>query len=97
MVVSGGPSTQQPCYCVLLLLLLLLLLLRIKPQDPGDSSGVLGRNYMVYNTTFMVGVNPFRINRTAWQKTLGMNDYYDASELTPFPLGNLQTLGSFAL
>lgn len=63
------------------------------PDGLGNSSGLLGRNYMVHNSTFFVGVNPFRINDTAWQKTLGLNDWYLASEGTPFPLGNLQMLG----
>ncbi|OBA82149.1 dehydrogenase [Mycobacterium sp. 1164966.3] len=63
------------------------------PNGLANSSGLLGRNYMVHNSTFLVGVSPFRRNRTAWQKTLGVNDWYVAGPDTPYPLGNLQMLG----
>ncbi|MEV4143513.1 GMC family oxidoreductase [Amycolatopsis sp. NPDC049691] len=73
-----------------------LLLRSATPQHPeglANSSGLLGRNYMVHNSTFFVGVNPLRTNPTQWQKTLGVNDFYEAGPGTPFPLGNLQMLG----
>ncbi len=63
------------------------------PDGLGNSSGLLGRNYMVHNSTFFMGVNPFRTNTTAWQKTLGINDWYVAGPDNEFPLGNLQMLG----
>ena len=66
---------------------------RAHPDGLGNSSGLLGRNYMVHNSTFFVGVNPIRMNPTKWQKTLGLNDFYEAGAGTPFPLGNLQMLG----
>ncbi|MEQ0565196.1 GMC family oxidoreductase [Amycolatopsis sp. NEAU-NG30] len=59
------------------------------PEGLGNSSGLLGRNYMVHNSTFFVGVNPLRTNPTKWQKTLGINDFYEGTD----PLGNLQMLG----
>jgi choline dehydrogenase-like flavoprotein len=66
---------------------------RTQPEGLGNSSGLLGRNYMVHNSTFFVGVNPLRPNTTQWQKTLGMNDFYEAGEKSRYPLGNLQMLG----
>lgn len=66
---------------------------RAQPTGLGNSSGLLGRNYMVHNSTFFVGVNPLRANDTKWQKTLGMNDFYEAGPTTRWPLGNLQMLG----
>ncbi|MER5830644.1 GMC oxidoreductase [Streptomyces sp. NPDC002130] len=63
------------------------------PDGLANSSGLLGRNYMVHNSTFFVGVNPLRTNPTQWQKTLGLNDFYEAGPGTRFPLGNLQMLG----
>jgi choline dehydrogenase-like flavoprotein len=48
---------------------------------------------MVHNSTFCLAVNPVRRNDTAWQKTLGLNDWYEAGPDTPYPLGNLQMLG----
>ena len=73
-----------------------LLLHSVSGQHPnglGNSSGLLGRNYMVHNSTFFMAVNPARRNQTAWQKTLGLNDWYEAGPDTPYPLGNLQMLG----
>ena len=66
---------------------------RQQPTGLANSSDLLGRNYMVHNSTFFVGVNPRRTNPTKWQKTLGLNDFYEASGLTQYPLGNLQMLG----
>jgi choline dehydrogenase-like flavoprotein len=63
------------------------------PEGLGNSSGLLGRNYMVHNSTFFLAVNPARRNDTAWQKTLGLNDWYEAGPDNPYPLGNLQMLG----
>ena len=84
-VVSGGAVNSAA-----------LLLRSVSVQHPnglGNSSGLLGRNYMVQNSTFFLAVNPARRNDTAWQKTLGLNDWYEAGPETPYPLGNLQMLG----
>lgn len=63
------------------------------PRGLANSSGLVGRNYMVHNSTFFIGINPFKINRTLWQKTLGLNDWYEAGPSNKYPLGNLQMLG----
>lgn len=63
------------------------------PDGLANGSGLVGRNYMVHNSTFFMGVNPFRTNRTSWQKTLGLNDWYVAARGHEFPLGNVQMLG----
>jgi choline dehydrogenase-like flavoprotein len=84
-VVSGGAVNSTA-----------LLLRSVSDQHPdglGNSSGLLGRKYMVHNSTFFLAVNPARRNDTAWQKTLGLNDWYEAGQDTPYPLGNLQMLG----
>jgi choline dehydrogenase-like flavoprotein len=47
---------------------------------------------MVHNATFMVGFNPFRRNKTKFQKTLMLNDWYWESP-KGIPLGNVQMLG----
>lgn len=64
-----------------------------KPTGLANSSDLVGRNYMVHNSTFFVGVNPLRRNDTSWQKTLMLNDWYESGPGTPYPLGNLQMLG----
>jgi choline dehydrogenase-like flavoprotein len=84
-VVSGGAVNSAA-----------LLLCSVSDQHPGglgNSSGLLGRNYMVHNSTFFLAVDPRQRNDTAWQKTLGLNDWYEAGPDTPYPLGNLQMLG----
>jgi choline dehydrogenase-like flavoprotein len=84
-VVSGGAVNSAA-----------LLLRSVSDQHPnglGNSSGLLGRNYMVHNSTFFMAVDPRHTNHTAWQKTLGLNDWYEAGPNTPYPLGNLQMLG----
>jgi choline dehydrogenase-like flavoprotein len=63
------------------------------PDGLGNSSGQVGRNYMVHNSTFMLAVDPRRRNEVMFQKTLALNDWYKAGASTPFPLGNVQMLG----
>jgi choline dehydrogenase-like flavoprotein len=66
---------------------------REHPKGLGNSSGLVGRNYMVHNSTFFIGINPLKVNRTLWQKTLGLNDWYESGPTNRYPLGNLQMLG----
>jgi choline dehydrogenase-like flavoprotein len=64
------------------------------PKGLGNnSSGQLGRNYMAHNNTAMMAVNPFRKNNVVFQKSLCINDFYLASSVKPYPLGNVQGLG----
>ncbi|MFE0508434.1 FAD-dependent oxidoreductase [Streptomyces sp. NPDC058964] len=63
------------------------------PHGLANSSGMVGRNYMVHNSTFLVAVNPRRRNPVVFQKTLGVNDWYGPGPGTPHPLGNVQMLG----
>ena len=70
------------------------LLLASGERDGGlaNRSGQVGRNYLVHNSTFMMGVDPRRRNDVRFQKTLGVNDFYLAEASRP-PLGNVQMLG----
>lgn len=64
------------------------------PDGLANSSGLVGRNYMVHNNTALMAVTPFRINPTTFQKTMVVNDYYfRGPDHWRFPLGNLQLLG----
>lgn len=63
------------------------------PDGLGNSSGLLGRNYMAHNSTFLMAINPLKKNPTAWQKTLGLNDWYETAPGVPTPLGSVQMLG----
>ena len=85
VVVAGGAVNSA--------VLLLRSGTREHPDGLGNSSGLLGRNYMVHNSTFFVGIDPLRKNTTRWQKTLAMNDFYEAGSTSDHPLGNLQMLG----
>jgi len=63
------------------------------PKGLANSSGLVGRNYMVHNNTALMAVHPTRQNRTVFQKTMAVNDYYLKSEDWDYPMGNIQLLG----
>lgn len=64
------------------------------PYGLANSSGALGRHYMVHNNTVAMGINPFRKNRTRFQKTLYVNDFYlRGTARHPYPLGHAQLIG----
>jgi len=73
------------------------LLLRSKndahPHGLANSSGLVGRRYMAHLATMMEAVHPFRINRTVFQKTVAINDFYFAGPRSPYPLGQIQSQG----
>jgi choline dehydrogenase-like flavoprotein len=60
----------------------------------ANSSGQVGRNYMCHNSRAVMAIDS-EPNTTVFQKTLGLNDFYLASEDEgrPFPLGNIQMVG----
>jgi choline dehydrogenase-like flavoprotein len=63
------------------------------PRGLANSSDLVGRNYMVHNSTFLVGIDPRRRNEAVFQKTLGLNDWYFEGSDNRWPLGNVQMLG----
>ena len=62
------------------------------PNGLANGSDQVGRNYMFHNSQAVLALskNP---NPTVFQKTLGVNDYYFASEAWEFPMGNIQMVG----
>ena len=48
---------------------------------------------MNHNLTGMVACNPFRRNRTVYEKTIQINDFYLTGGPNGEPLGNIQMLG----
>ena len=73
-----------------------LLLRSAAPSHPNglaNSSGQVGRNYMVHNNTALMAVDPRHRNATVFQKTLAVNDFYLRGPDWQYPLGNLQMLG----
>ena len=65
------------------------------PNGLANSSGLVGRHYMVHNNSVLVAVHPIRRNTTVFQKTIGVNDFYlaGADPGFPYPMGNLQPVG----
>jgi choline dehydrogenase-like flavoprotein len=67
--------------------------LLLRSGGVANSSDQVGRNYMAHLTTFIIGSRPGRDLRIQFEKTLGLNDWYQAGPDTPYPLGNVQGLG----
>jgi choline dehydrogenase-like flavoprotein len=65
------------------------------PNGLANSSGLVGRNYMVHTNSVLVAIDPRRTNPTGFQKTISVNDFYHAGcdPKFPFPMGNVQPVG----
>jgi choline dehydrogenase-like flavoprotein len=59
----------------------------------ANSSGLVGRNYMVHNNTALTAIKPLKRNPTVFQKTMAVNDFYFKGTYFAYPMGNLQMLG----
>ncbi len=72
-----------------------LLLASANDKHPGglaNGSDQVGRNYMFHDSQAVLALSK-EPNNTVFQKTLGVNDYYFASEAWEFPMGNIQMVG----
>ncbi|WP_420006356.1 GMC oxidoreductase [Arenibacterium sp. LLYu02] len=63
------------------------------PNGLANGSDQVGRNFMNHNSSAMLTINPFLRNTSVYQKTLSINDFYDADPEDGAPLGNVQGLG----
>jgi choline dehydrogenase-like flavoprotein len=63
------------------------------PTGLANSSDQVGRNYIQHRDSALSGVDPRRVNGTAFQKTLGLNDFYLSADGNHPRLGSLQTTG----
>jgi choline dehydrogenase-like flavoprotein len=62
------------------------------PTGLANSSGLVGRNYMVHNNTHIAAVDPLRKNEVTFQKTVAVNDFYrDLGD--GLPGGTIQLIG----
>jgi choline dehydrogenase-like flavoprotein len=62
------------------------------PKGLANGSDQVGRNFMYHNSQAVLALSK-EANPTVFQKTLGLNDYYFASDAFEFPLGNIQMVG----
>jgi len=62
------------------------------PHGLANGSDQLGRNYMFHNSQAVLAISKDP-NPTTFQKTLGVNDYYFASDEWEYPMGNIQMVG----
>ena len=63
------------------------------PRGLANSSDLVGRRYMAHHATMMEGFHPFRVNKTVFQKTVAINDFYLRGPDSPYPLGQIQSQG----
>jgi choline dehydrogenase-like flavoprotein len=65
------------------------------PHGLANSSGLVGRNYMVHNNSVLVAIDPLRTNDTIFQKVIAINDFYGPGfdPDFPYPMGSLQPVG----
>ena len=62
------------------------------PNGLANGSDQLGRNYMFHDSTAVLALSREE-NPTAYQKTLGLNDFYFGTDDFDYPLGNVQMVG----
>jgi choline dehydrogenase-like flavoprotein len=62
------------------------------PNGLANGSDQVGRNFMFHDSTAVLALSHDE-NPTIFQKTLGLNDFYFASEEFDYPLGNIQMVG----
>ena len=62
------------------------------PNGLANGSDQVGRNYMFHDSTAVLALSREE-NHTAYQKTLGLNDFYFGSDDFEYPLGNVQMVG----
>ena len=62
------------------------------PDGLANGSDQVGRNYMFHDSTAVLALSREE-NPTAYQKTLGLNDFYFGSDDFEYPLGNVQMVG----
>ncbi|HEY9668100.1 MAG TPA: GMC family oxidoreductase, partial [Coleofasciculaceae cyanobacterium] len=63
------------------------------PNGLGNSSNLVGRNYMTHNLAAVMALTT-KENCTIFQKTLAINDFYWGEKDFAYPMGNVQLLGN---
>jgi choline dehydrogenase-like flavoprotein len=61
------------------------------PKGLANSSDQVGRNYMAHLNSAVIAISQTE-NKTTFQKTMGLNDYYWGAPDSELPLGHIQML-----
>ena len=64
------------------------------PHGLANGSDVVGRHYMGHNNSVLFAISRAP-NPTVFQKTLGVNDFYFASDEWDYPMGHISFVGKF--
>ncbi|MFB9841657.1 GMC oxidoreductase [Mucilaginibacter ginsenosidivorans] len=62
------------------------------PHGLANSSGQVGRNLMLHHNGCLVAFTKMK-NRTSFQKSFGLADFYHKADNSAFPLGEIQLMG----
>jgi choline dehydrogenase-like flavoprotein len=62
------------------------------PKGLGNSSDIVGRNYMGHTNSVVLALSR-EANPTIFQKTLGLNDFYFKSKEWEYPMGHISFVG----
>jgi choline dehydrogenase-like flavoprotein len=62
------------------------------PDGLANSSGLVGRGFMMHVNSGLMAIRP-KANPTVFQKTLAVNDWYFGDASSRLPMGNAQMLG----
>ncbi len=63
------------------------------PNGLANSSGQVGRNLMLHHNGCLVAFLKDKINDCVFQKSLGIADFYNGADDSPYPLGEIQLMG----
>jgi choline dehydrogenase-like flavoprotein len=100
---TGGKAVQYKadifCVCAGAINSSVLLLASANDKHPNglaNGSDQVGRNFMFHQADAMLAISTSR-NEDAYTKTWGSNEFYlrDTDESYPYPLGQVQPVGSF--
>jgi choline dehydrogenase-like flavoprotein len=64
------------------------------PNGLANSSDQVGRNFMFHQADAILAITAEK-NPSSYMKTFSMNDFYFGEPDYPFPMGNIQPIGSF--
>jgi len=64
------------------------------PNGLANGSDQVGRNFMFHQAGAILAISPKK-NPSRYMKTFAVNDFYFGSKDFPYPMGNVQLVGSF--